>query len=167
MGGVDRWIGELLSWLSFNISVAILVEFCSSIGSRGGLAARSGTEFTWSPQLRNSAEWDWVQILLDNKYGGECRHGRTMTFCSVLSFPAYKYQEKVSMIFLMDLLDIRRRDVWTVRGWLHLSWFGISASSVIFKLREFSSDHLAPSLTFFHLQWYYDFLPYLKHMLRA
>ena len=25
-----------------------------------GLAARSGTEFTWSPQLTNLAEWDWV-----------------------------------------------------------------------------------------------------------
>ena len=47
------------------------------------------------------------------------------------------------------------------------AWFGISASSVIFKLREFSSDHLAPSLIFFHLQSYYDSLPYLKHMLRA
>ena len=30
----------------------------------GGLAARSGTEFTWSPQLRNLAEWDWVPIFL-------------------------------------------------------------------------------------------------------
>ena len=117
----------------------------------GGLAARSGTEFKWSPQLRNSAEWDWVQIFLENKHGGECRHGRTMSFCSVLSFPSHKYQEKVSMNFLVDLLDIRRRDVWTVRVWLHLSWFGISVSSVIFKLRDFSSDHLAPSLIFFQL----------------
>ena len=28
-------------------------------------------------------------------------------------------------------------------------------------------DHLAPSLTFFHLQWYEDSLTYLKHMPRA
>ena len=28
-------------------------------------------------------------------------------------------------------------------------------------------DHLAPSLIFFHLQWYEDSLTYLKHMLRA
>ena len=28
-------------------------------------------------------------------------------------------------------------------------------------------DHLAPSLVFFHLQWYEDSLPYLKHMLQA
>ena len=34
-------------------------------------------------------------IFLQNKYGGECRHGRTMSFCSVLSFPASKHQEKV------------------------------------------------------------------------
>ena len=34
-------------------------------------------------------------IFLQNKYGGECRHGGTMNFCSVLSFPASKHQEKV------------------------------------------------------------------------
>ena len=34
-----------------------------------------------------------------------------MSFCSVFSSPAYKYQEKVPMNFLIDLLDIRRRDV--------------------------------------------------------
>ena len=34
-------------------------------------------------------------IFLQNKYGGECRHGRTMSFCSVLSFTASKHQEKV------------------------------------------------------------------------
>ena len=45
--------------------------------------------------------------------------------------------------------------------------FGISASSVIFKLCEFSNGHLAPSLIFFHLQWCQDSLPYLKPMLRA
>ena len=28
-------------------------------------------------------------------------------------------------------------------------------------------DHLAPFLTFFHLQWYEDSRTYLKHMLRA
>ena len=67
--------------------------------TRGGLTARSGTEFTWSLQLRNSAKWDWVQIFLENKYGGECRRGRTMSFRSVLSFPAYKYQETVSLNF--------------------------------------------------------------------
>ena len=32
-------------------------------------------------------------IFLQNKYGGG--HGGTMSFCSVLSFPASKHQEKV------------------------------------------------------------------------
>ena len=35
--------------------------------------------------------------FLQNKYGGDCRHGGTMSFCSVLSFPASKDQEKVFM----------------------------------------------------------------------
>ena len=34
-------------------------------------------------------------IYRQNKYGGECRRGGTMSFCSVLSFPASKHQEKV------------------------------------------------------------------------
>ena len=123
-----------------------------------GLAARSGTEFTWSPQfspqLRNSAEWDWVQIFLGNKYGGEWRHDMEGDDEFLLGFPRTNIKRRFLWTFLMDLLDIRRRDVWKVHGWLHLSWFGISASSVIFKLREFSSVHLAPFLIFFHLQWY-------------
>ena len=53
-----------------------------------------------------------------------------MSFCSVLRFPASNHQEKVSWTFSMEVLNIRRRDVWTVHGWLHLSWFGISGSSV-------------------------------------
>ena len=114
-------------------------------GLQGGLAARSGTEFTWSPQLRNLAEWDWVPNFLDNKhlnkYGGECRHERTMSFCSLLRIPASKHQ-------LMEFLDIRRHDVSTVQGWLHFSWFGISASySVMFKLREIY-ERLACSISY-------------------
>ena len=91
----------------------------------------------------------------------------SFNFARFKVFPRTNIKKRFLWTFLMDLLDIRRRDVWKVHGWLHLSWFGISASSVIFKLREFSSDHLAPSLIFFHLQWYYDSLPYLNHMLRA
>ena len=132
------------------------------------MAARSGTDLTWSPQLRNLAEWDWVPIFLENKYGGEYRHQRTMSFCSVLSFPASRHQEKVFMNFFNEFLEIRRRDVWTVHGWLHLSWFGISASSVIYKLREFSSNQ--PSLHLLYFSTYSGIknsLPYPKHMLRA
>ena len=99
--------------------------------NQGGLAARSGTEFTWSPQLRNLAEGDWVPIFLRNKYGGECGHGKMMSFCSVLRFTASKHQEKVFVNFFHEILDIRRRDVWTVHEWLHSSWFFTLASSVI------------------------------------
>ena len=34
-------------------------------------------------------------ICLQNKYGGECRHGSTMSFCSVISFAGSKHQEYV------------------------------------------------------------------------
>ena len=68
----------------------------------------------------------------------------------------------------MEFLDIRRHGVWTVYGWLHLSWFGISASSVIYKLREFSSNQ--PSLHLLYFSTYSNIknsLPYPKHMLRT
>ena len=143
------------SFLLFALSIMI-IQIINKLNPTpgGGLAARSGTEFTWSPQLRNSAEWDWVQIFLENKYGGECRHGRTMSFCSVLSFPEHKSQEKVFMNFLKG--PFGHQKAWCMNSsWVtSLTWFGISASSVICKLREFSSDHLAPYLIFFHLQWY-------------
>ena len=104
--------------------------------TRGGLAARSGTEFTWSPQLRNSAEWDWVQIFLENKYGGECRHGRTMSFCSVLSFPdfaAYKYQGKVSMNFFNGPFG-HQGSVWFSSIWF---WFQIENCKSKIHNRDF------------------------------
>ena len=135
---------------------------------QGGLAARSGTEFTWSAPLRNLAEWDWVPFSFKKKYDRECRHEGTMSFCSVLSFSASKHQERFPRTFLMEFLDIRRCNVWTVHGWLHLSWFGISASSVIYKLREFSSNQ--PSLHLLYFSTYSSIknsLPYPKHMLRA
>ena len=78
------------------------------------LAARSGTEFTWSPQLRKLAEWDWVPIFLQNKYGGECRHRRTMSFCSVLSFTASKHQEKVSMNFFNGIFG--HQEAWRMNS---------------------------------------------------
>ena len=52
-----------------------------------------------------------VRLSTENKYGGEYRHQRTMSFCSVLSFPVFRDQEKVFMNFLMEFLEIRRRDV--------------------------------------------------------
>ena len=39
-------------------------------------------------------------------------HGRTMSVCSVISFAGSKHQEYTfSIIFLMESLDMRRRDV--------------------------------------------------------
>ena len=83
-------------------------------------------------------------------------------------FPRPNIKKRFSRTFLMEFLDIRRRDVWTVHGWLHISSFGISASSIIYKLHEFSSNQ--PSL---HL-WYFstytgikNSLLYPYHMLRA
>ena len=110
-------------------------------------------------------------IFLQNKYGGECTHGGTMcqkVFARFWVFPRPNIKKRFSRTFLMEFLDIRRRDVWTVHGWLHLAWFGISASSVIYKLREFSSNQ--PSLHLLYFSTYSGIknsLPYPKHMLRA
>ena len=81
-------------------------------------------------------------------------------------FPRPNSKKKFSRTFLMEFLDIRRRDVWTVHS--HLSWFGISASSVIYKLREFSRNE--PSLHLLYFSTYCGMknsLTYPKHMLRA
>ena len=88
-------------------------------------------------------------IFLQNKYGGQCRHGRTMSFCSVWVFLRPNIKKRFSRNVPMKFLDIRRRDVWTVHGWLHLPWFGISASSVIHKLRKFSSNQPSLHLLYF------------------
>ena len=83
-------------------------------------------------------------------------------------FPRPNIKERFSRTFLMEFVDIRRRDVWTALGWLNLSCFGISASSVIYKLREFSSKQ--PGLHLLYFSTYSGIknsLPYPKHMLRA
>ena len=55
-------------------------------------------------------------------------------------------EKRFSWTFSMEFLDIRRRDVWTVHEWLRSSLFGTLASSVIYKLREFSSNQPQGSL---------------------
>ena len=132
------------------------------------MARGAGSEVWMIAPVKNFGRVRLSTIFLQNKYAGECRRGGTMSFCSVLSFPRPNIKKRLSRTFLMEFLDIRRRDVWTVHGWLHLSWFGISASSIIYKLREFSSNQ--PSL---HL-WYFstytgikNSLLYPYHMLRA
>ena len=97
---------------------------------RGGLAARSGTEFTWSPQLRNLAEWDWVPIFLQNKYGGECGHGKIMSFCSILRFTASKHKEKVFMNFFHEIFG--HQAAWCMNS----SW--VTSLIVIRHLGKFS-----------------------------
>ena len=80
--------------------------------------------------------------------------------------PRPNSKKRFSRTFLMEFLDVRRRDVWTVHS--HLSCFGISASSVVYKLREFSSNQ--PSLHLLYFSTYSGInnsLPYPKHMLRA
>ena len=117
------------------LSVSLCREIDNAFGARGGwggggLVARSGTEFTWSPQLRNLAEWDWVPIFLQNKYGGECRHGRTMGFCSVLSFLASKRKEKVFVYFFNGIFG--HREAWCMNS----SW--VTSLFVIRHLVKFS-----------------------------
>ena len=102
--------------------------------NRGGLAARSGTEFTWSPQLRNLAEWDWVPFSFKTNMAENADMKGRWVFARFWVFPLPNSKKRFSRTFLMEFLDIRRRDVWTVHGWLHLMWFGISASSVFYKL---------------------------------
>ena len=136
--------------------------------SQGGLAARSGTEFTWSPQLRNLAEWDWVPFSFKTNMAENADMEGRWVFARFWVFPRPNIKKRFSRTFLMEFLDIRRRDVWTVHGWLHLSWFSISASSNIYKLREFSSNQ--PSLHLLYFSTYSGMknsLPYPKHMLRA
>ena len=97
----------------------------------GELTARSGTEFTWSPQLRNLAEWDWVAFSFKTNMVEKADMEGRWVFAQFLVFLHPNIKKRFSRTFLMEFLDIRRSDVWTVHGWLHLPWFGISASSVI------------------------------------
>ena len=120
-------------------------------------AGREVWNLTWSPLLRNLSEWDWVPVFLQNKYGGDCRHGRAMSFCSVLSFPASKHQERFSWTFLI-------RNFWTSRGMMYMYerfigdfTFPDSASrqvQLFIGSVNFTSDQPAQSLIFFHLQRY-------------
>ena len=136
--------------------------------NQGGLAARSGTKFTWSSQLRNLAEWDWVPFSVKTNMAENADLEGRWVFARCWVFRRPNIKKRFSRTFIMEFLDIRRRDVRTVHGWLHLARFGISASSVIYKLREFSSNQ--PSLHLLSFSTYSGIknsLPYPKHMLRA
>ena len=106
------------------------IYFLRHIEVQGGLAARSGTEFTWSPQLRNLTEWDWAPISLKKQIWRRMQTWKDDDFFLGFKFSSVQISRKgFHEFFLMEFLDSH--------GLLHSSWFGISASSVIYKLREF------------------------------
>ena len=99
---------------------------------------RLSTNFPWKQIWRRMQTSKDDEFLLGFKFSSAQRH-----------------QAKVFMNCFNGIFGHQAgRDVCTVHWWLHLSWFGISASSVIYKLREFPSDQPAPSLIFFYLQWH-------------
>ena len=65
-----------------------------------------------------------------NNYGGECRHGRTTSFCSALSFQASKHEEKVSLNFFNG--PFGHQKAWCMNS----SW--VTSLIVIRNLEKFS-----------------------------
>ena len=137
------------------------------LGGGGGLAGSEVWNRVYiSPQLRNLAQWDWVPFFFKTNMAENADMEGRWVFARFWVFPRPNSKKRFSRTFLMEFLDIRRRDVWTVHS--HLSCFGISASSVVYKLREFSSNQ--PSLHLLYFSTYSGIknsLPYPKHMLRA
>ena len=88
----------------------------------------------------------WLSANFPSKqlWDGECRHGRTTSFCSALSFQGSKHEEKVSLNFFNG--PFGHQEACCMNSSWVTSLIGTSKSSVIFKLREFSSDQPAPSL---------------------
>ena len=110
-----------------------------------------------SPQLRNLSEWDWVPFSFKTNMAENADMEGRWVFARFWVFPRPNIKKRFSRTFLTEFLDIRRRDVWTVHGWLHLPWFG-----------EFSSNQ--PSLHLLYFSTYSgikNYLPYPKHMLQA
>ena len=130
VGWSDGWLfGRLGCWMVGQLNNWM----------QGGLAARSGTEFIWSPALSPALSPAPVKkfgrvrlstIFLQNKYGGECRHGGTMSFCSVLSFPASKHQEKVFKNIFNGIFG--HQEAWCMNS----SW--VTTLIVIWHLGKFS-----------------------------
>ena len=83
-----------------------------------------------SPAVKKFGRVRLSTIFLQNKYGGECRHGGTMSFCSVLSFPASKHQEKVFKNIFNGIFG--HQEAWCMNS----SW--VTTLSVIRHLGKFS-----------------------------
>ena len=73
----------------------------------GGLTPRSGTEFTWSPQLRNLAEWDWVPFSFKTNMAENADMEGRWVFARFWVFPRPNIKKRFSRTFLMEFLDIK------------------------------------------------------------
>ena len=126
-------------------------------------------------QLRNLTEWDRVPFpskQIWRRRGGECRHGRTISLCSVLRFPASKHQEKG----LKNIFNgtFGHQEVWCINSSRvtslivirHLDKF--CSYFYIYNLREFQSNQPNLHLLYFSTHsGIKNSLSYPKHMLRA
>ena len=65
--------------------------------------------------------WRGMQIDIEGRF----------VFARFWVFPRPNIKKRFSRTFLMEFLNIGRRDVWTVHGWLHLSWFGIEGCPIL------------------------------------
>ena len=121
--------------------------------NQGVLAARSGTEFTWSPQLSPSQEiWPSeteYQFSFKTEHGRECRpvEGRWL-FLLGLSFPVSKHQEKVFMNFFNGIFghqvawslnrsfmgDLSYRDSTSRQGQLFLTFVNFRVTNLLHLL---------------------------------
>ena len=132
------WLGNSRI-ISFPKVEKLWPDKCRGVGF---LAARSG-DYMIAPvskigRVRLSTNF------LSKKYGGGCRHERTMSFCSVLSFPASKHQEKVFMNFFNGSL-------WHQEAWCTNSSWVASLYIVIRHLGKFSFN--TPVL---HRTWIFE-----------
>ena len=65
------------------------------VGGGGGVDSEVWNRVYMIAPVKKFGRVRLSSIFLQNKYGGECRLGGTMSFCSVFSFPASKHEEKV------------------------------------------------------------------------
>ena len=101
-------------WFSCNYAHVLKSKYPES-----GRGWQRGLDRVYMIKLRNLAEWNWVPTFLQNKYGREYRHGRKMSFCSVLSFPAFKHQEKLFMNFFKGICG--HQEAWCMNSsWVTL-----------------------------------------------
>ena len=89
-------IGHLFEWL--RVFVRKKLHPLEQLGP-GGTGSEVWNQVYMIASVKKFGRVRLSATFLENKYGGECRHGRTMSFCWDLSFPTSKDQEEVSMNF--------------------------------------------------------------------